>query len=60
MKVATIARHGLVPSKSYSNVDTSDSLPGKVNLGLADGHVEVSTLNNLWSYTWNANYATTR
>lgn len=56
MNVATIARHGLAPSKSYSNVDTSDPLPGKVNVGLADDHVEFSTLNNLWFYMWNANY----
>jgi prepilin-type N-terminal cleavage/methylation domain-containing protein/prepilin-type processing-associated H-X9-DG protein len=56
MNVATIARHGLAPSKSYSKVDTSGPLPGRVNVGLTDGHVEVSTLNNLWLYTWNANY----
>jgi prepilin-type processing-associated H-X9-DG protein len=57
MNVATIARHGLAPSSSYKNVDTSRPLPGKVNVGLADGHVEVSKLDNLWFYTWNANYA---
>ncbi len=57
MSVATIARHGLAPSHSYSDVNTSGPLPGKVNVGLADGHVEVSKLNNLWSYTWNVNYA---
>jgi prepilin-type N-terminal cleavage/methylation domain-containing protein/prepilin-type processing-associated H-X9-DG protein len=57
MNVATIARHGLAPSSSYSDVDTSGPLPGNVNVGLADGHVEASKLANLWSYTWNANYA---
>jgi len=57
MKVATVARHGLAPDKSYSAVDTNVPLPGTVNVGLADGHVEVSKLDNLWSYTWNANYA---
>ena len=57
MNVATIARHGLATGSSYSDVATSGSLPGKVNVGNADGHVEVSSLNNLWSYTWNANYA---
>lgn len=58
MNVATIARHGLAPAARYSNVNTSAPLPGKINMGLADGHVEVSTLNNLWLYTWNANYST--
>jgi prepilin-type N-terminal cleavage/methylation domain-containing protein/prepilin-type processing-associated H-X9-DG protein len=57
MNVATIARHGLAPGTSYSDVDTNVALPGKVNVGLADGHVEISTLNNLWNYTWNVNYA---
>ncbi len=56
MNVASIARHGLAPSDSYSHVDTSGPLPGMVNVGLADGHVEASKLNNLWFYTWNANY----
>ncbi len=56
MNVATIARHGLTAGKSYSDVDTSKPLPGKVNMGLADGHVEISRLDNLWLYTWNANY----
>jgi prepilin-type N-terminal cleavage/methylation domain-containing protein/prepilin-type processing-associated H-X9-DG protein len=57
MNVMNIARHGLAPSSSYSDVDTGSPLPGKVNVGLADGHVEVSKLDNLWSYTWSAYYA---
>ena len=57
MCVATIARHGLAPANSYTDVNTNIALPGKVNVGLADCHVEISTLNNLWNYTWNANYA---
>jgi prepilin-type processing-associated H-X9-DG protein len=57
MNVATIARHGLAPGSSYSDVDTSVPLPGKVNVGLADGHVEMSELDSLWFYTWNAGYA---
>jgi len=55
--LATIARHGVTPSSAYSNVATDQPLPGSVNVGLADGHVESSRLDNLWSYTWNANYA---
>lgn len=56
MNVATIARHGLAPGSNYSNVNTGSPLPGKVNVGLTDGHVEVSKLDNLWFYTWNVNY----
>jgi prepilin-type N-terminal cleavage/methylation domain-containing protein/prepilin-type processing-associated H-X9-DG protein len=57
MNVMDIARHGVAPSSSYSDVDTGSPLPGTVNVGLADGHVEVCKLDNLWQYTWNANYA---
>jgi prepilin-type processing-associated H-X9-DG protein len=56
MSVATIVRHGLAPSSSYNDVDIRTPLPGKVNVGLADGHVEISRLDNLWFYKWNANY----
>jgi prepilin-type N-terminal cleavage/methylation domain-containing protein/prepilin-type processing-associated H-X9-DG protein len=56
MNVATIARHGVAPSSSDSDVDTSQRLPGSVNVGLVDGHVESCKLDNLWLYTWNANY----
>jgi prepilin-type N-terminal cleavage/methylation domain-containing protein/prepilin-type processing-associated H-X9-DG protein len=56
MTLATIARHGVAPVNAYSDVDTSQPLPGLVNVGLADGHVESSKLDNLWLYTWNANY----
>ncbi len=57
MTVATIARHGLAPGSNLSDVDTSVPLPGRVNVGLADGHVEATRLDNLWLYTWYANYA---
>ena len=56
MTMATIARHGVNPGNGYSDVDTSLPSPGFVNVGLADGHVESCKLDNLWFYTWNANY----
>lgn len=55
--LATIARHGVTPSSAYSDVDTGKPLPGSVNVGLADGHVESSKLDNLWLYNWNTTYA---
>jgi prepilin-type N-terminal cleavage/methylation domain-containing protein/prepilin-type processing-associated H-X9-DG protein len=54
--LATIARHGLVPSSDYGDVPTDQSFPGSVNVGLVDGHVESCKLDNLWFYTWNATY----
>ena len=57
MNVVTIARHGVAPNRGYSDVDTDNPLPGSVNVGLFDGHVESSRLDNLWLYTWNANYS---
>jgi len=57
MNVVTIARHGMAPSSADGDVDTGQSLPGSVNVGLFDGHVESSKLDNLWLYTWNANYS---
>ncbi|HEY1717987.1 MAG TPA: prepilin-type N-terminal cleavage/methylation domain-containing protein [Verrucomicrobiae bacterium] len=55
--LATIARHSVAPSSAYSDVPTDQLFPGSVNVGLADGHVESSKLDNLWLYTWNATYA---
>ncbi len=57
MNVMTIARHGIAPSSADKDVDTSQPLPGRINVGLFDGHVEFSKLDSLWLYTWNANYA---
>jgi prepilin-type N-terminal cleavage/methylation domain-containing protein/prepilin-type processing-associated H-X9-DG protein len=54
MNVVTIARHGVTPRSSYGDVDPSQRLPGSVNVGLVDGHVESCKLDNLWQYTWNA------
>ncbi len=53
----TIPRHG---GKSASQAPRSypinQPLPGAVNLGFTDGHVESSKLDNLWSYYWHLNY----
>ena len=57
MNVMTIARHGVAPSRADSDVNTDNPLPGSISVGLFDGHVESSKLDNLWLYTWNANYS---
>jgi prepilin-type N-terminal cleavage/methylation domain-containing protein/prepilin-type processing-associated H-X9-DG protein len=57
MNVVTIARHGIAPNSANSDVDTDNPLPGSVNVGLFDGHVESSKLDHLWLYTWNADYS---
>jgi prepilin-type N-terminal cleavage/methylation domain-containing protein/prepilin-type processing-associated H-X9-DG protein len=49
-----IPRHGGAnASVAPQNFDISQQLPGGINLGLCDGHVESSPLENLWNYTWN-------
>ena len=54
----TILRHGSrsPASAPQSGVSTTAPYPrGGVNVGLTDGHVEYSILDNLWSkYYWNA------
>jgi prepilin-type N-terminal cleavage/methylation domain-containing protein/prepilin-type processing-associated H-X9-DG protein len=48
-----IARHGMNPAKAPTGVNTTSPFPGGVNVALADGHVEYSKLDNLWSgYYW--------
>jgi len=31
-------------------------LPGAINMGLADGHVELVKLQSLWNYSWSYNW----
>jgi prepilin-type N-terminal cleavage/methylation domain-containing protein/prepilin-type processing-associated H-X9-DG protein len=59
MTRVTIARHG---GKSASHAprsfDTSQKLPGAINIGMADGHVELVRLENLWQLTWHLDWQT--
>jgi prepilin-type N-terminal cleavage/methylation domain-containing protein/prepilin-type processing-associated H-X9-DG protein len=54
-----IARHGsaapgsLAPTAFF--VRSTTSIPGRINLSFADGHVETVFLNNLWQYYWSGN-----
>lgn len=48
-----IPRHGgQTPSAASRNFDITKALPGAINIGLADGHVEQTKLQKLWSYNW--------
>jgi hypothetical protein len=47
-------RHGWMnPAAAPRNFNLTTTLPGGVNLGLSDGHVEMPRLESLWSYYWN-------
>ena len=56
MTRCTIARHGAVAANAPRNFDIRQSLPGSVNMGMADGHVQSVKLENLWNYSWHLNW----
>jgi prepilin-type N-terminal cleavage/methylation domain-containing protein/prepilin-type processing-associated H-X9-DG protein len=59
MQRATIARHGnVIASKAPQDFDPSQPLPGAINVGMADGHVELVKLENLWELCWHLNWQT--
>lgn len=47
-----IARHGCNPFAANAWTSATQVPFGTVNVGLFDGHVESSTLPNLWNYFW--------
>ena len=57
MQRCLIARHGTSPTDgSIRKVDIKQRLPGAINLSFADGHAELSPLENLWKYQWHLDY----
>jgi prepilin-type processing-associated H-X9-DG protein len=59
MPRVTIARHGDRPAGSAPrNVLPGSPLPGAINIGFVDGHVEQVKLQNLWTYYWHRNWQT--
>ena len=53
----TIARHGSrSASRAPRKFSVSDKMPGAINMGLADGHVELAKLEDLWQYYWHLNW----
>lgn len=57
MPRCTIARHAAGnPAGAPRVFDTSQRLPGALNIGMADGHVELVKLENLWQCYWHLNW----
>jgi len=57
MERSTVARHGSVnPARAPQNFDITQRLPGAINIGMADGHVELVQLENLWQLYWHLNW----
>jgi prepilin-type N-terminal cleavage/methylation domain-containing protein/prepilin-type processing-associated H-X9-DG protein len=53
----TIARHGgSAAGAAPRNVPKGQKLPGAINLGFADGHVELVKLEKLWEVYWHRDY----
>jgi len=54
-----VARHGgRSAGGAPRNVPAGAVLPGMINMGFVDGHVEEVKLQNLWQYYWHLNWAT--
>jgi len=51
-----IARHGSRPSGIPSAVDIRQRLPGSINMGFMDGHVDAVKLEDLWGLYWYKGY----
>jgi prepilin-type processing-associated H-X9-DG protein len=52
-----IDRHGGVPpGKAPTNIPQNSTLPGAVNMGMFDCHVELAPLQNMWLYYWHLNW----
>jgi prepilin-type processing-associated H-X9-DG protein len=52
-----VARHGGRPATSApQSVPPGTVLPGAINMGFVDGHVEQAKLQNLWTYYWHLNW----
>jgi prepilin-type N-terminal cleavage/methylation domain-containing protein/prepilin-type processing-associated H-X9-DG protein len=57
MERSTVARHAAGNSSSAPrNFDITRRLPGAINIGFADGHVELVKLENLWQLYWHLNW----
>jgi hypothetical protein len=57
MGCCTILRHGGRTANSSVPYHAGQPLPGAINMGLADGHGELSKLTNLWNYSWHLNWS---
>ena len=53
MSRLTIPRHQAPVSAAVKSFNPKDTLPGGIQLSLADGHAELVKLEKLWSLYWN-------
>jgi prepilin-type N-terminal cleavage/methylation domain-containing protein len=51
-----IPRHAAGPGTAVRNFNPRNPLPGAVNVGFADDHVESVRLDNLWGLYWHKNW----
>jgi prepilin-type N-terminal cleavage/methylation domain-containing protein/prepilin-type processing-associated H-X9-DG protein len=59
MATRTIPRHGWNnPSSAPREYVNGTPLPGKINVGFVDGHVEAIPLQNLWTLNWHLDWVT--
>ena len=56
MQLCAIARHGNVPASAAPRNVTSGILPGSINMGFVDGHVQSVKLEKLWTLYWHASW----
>ena len=53
----TLARHGGVnASAAPRKLPKGQKLPGAINVGFADGHVDLAKLEKLWEFYWHRDY----
>jgi prepilin-type N-terminal cleavage/methylation domain-containing protein len=55
MRRCCIPRHAFNPNNTPTSY-SGGTLPGSINVGLMDGHVELSRLQDLWTYYWHATW----
>ncbi len=55
-RIVTPRHGGVNASAAPRNFNITQKLPGGINLGLSDGHVEYSPLERLWQYYFNATW----
>ncbi len=52
MSRVTVARHGGAASAAPRNLAKGSPLPGAIDMGFTDGHVENVKLESLWTFYW--------
>ena len=56
LNIFNIPRHGEAPATAPTDWPANRPLPGAVNVGFYDGHVQVARLDYLWQLYWHVGY----